>query len=304
MALSLLEAAKLHEMNGQDRQSGIVEAFAAGSPLAAILPTVTVSGNAHSWTEEGVLPTASFRSVNEEYTANEGKVTTRVEPLKIVGGLITLDRVVLRTMGNEVRAVHEAMKAKAIGQKVHYALLHGDTSTDSKTIDGLATRFAIGGSRAVANGTAALSMKKLDEALGETEGGGTHILLTRAMQRNITAYMRASGTAIQMTQDAFGRQVPSYDGRPFVIMDPVGIDSTYSILPFTESSSTCSMFVVNASVAGLHVVQDADIAIEDAGKSDSGTLSSTLLEWLIGIADKGPRCVTRLTGITNATATA
>lgn len=304
MVLSLLEAAKLHFNNGEDRQAGLISAFSQGSPLLSAMPTVEVNGNAHAWDEEAILPTAAFRAVNESYTASEGKITKRVEPCKVVGGLVTFDRVTIRTMGAAVRSAHEALKAKAIGQKVNYALIHGDTSTDPKSIDGLSLRFPIAGSRAVANGVTALSMKKLDEAMDETENGGTHILATRAMVRNITSYLRSSGTAIQMMADAFGRKVMAYNDRPIIVADPVGIDSSYSILPFSEASSTTSVFVLNLSVAGLHVIQNGGLAIEDVGRSDAGTLYSTLIEWIIGMADKGPRAVTRLTGITNATATA
>lgn len=304
MVLSLTEAAKLHLSNGEYREAGLTQAFIDGAPLTGFLPTLDITGNADSWTEESVLPTAAFRAVQEAYTASEGKVAQRVESLKACGGLVSFDRITLKTMGPAVRAAHEVLKAKAIGQKVGYALIHGDTSTDSKSIDGLTTRFAIGGSRAVANGATALSMKKLDEAGDETEGGGTHWLMTRAMVRNITAYLRASGTAIQIDQDAFGRKVMKYNDRPIIVADPVGIDSAYSILPFSETTSTCSVFCLNLSFAGLHIIQNGTMAIEDIGRSDSGVIHSTLLEWLIGLADKGPRCVTRLTGITNATATA
>lgn len=303
MALTLVEAAKLHASNGEYRKAGITKAFAESTPLLGAMPIVNIQGNAYTWNEEGVLPTAAFRAVNEEYTDSEGKVTQRVEPLKILGGTLTVDRAIVQTLGADKRASHEALKAKVIAQMLGYELIHGDTSSTPKGIDGLATRFAIGGSRAVANGTTALSMKKLDEAIDETSSP-THILINRATARNITAYLRSSGTAIQMMADAFGRRVMAYNDLPFIIADPVNVDSSYQALPFTEASTTCSAFVLSLGSEGLHMIQNGGLAIEDLGLTDSGTVYKTLCEWLAGLADEGPRCVTRLTGITNATATA
>lgn len=303
MALTLLEAAKLHATNGEYRKAGITKAFAESTPLLGAMTITPIQGNAYTWNEEGILPTAAFRAVNEEYTASEGKVTQRVEALKILGGTLKVDRAIVQTLGADKRASHEALKAKVIAQMLGYSMIHGDTATSPKGIDGLATRFAIGGSRAVANGTTALSMKKLDEAIDET-ASPTHILLNRAMARNITAYLRSSGTAIQMMADAFGRRVMAYNDLPFLIADPVDVDSSYQALPFSEGSSTCSMFVVSIGSEGLHMIENGGLMIEDLGLTDSGTLYTTLCEWIAGLADEGPRCVTRLTGITNATATA
>jgi hypothetical protein len=73
MALSLLEAAKLHATNGDWHRAGIVSTFASSTPLLAAMPIVTIQGSAASWTEESVLATAAFRAINGSYTASEAK---------------------------------------------------------------------------------------------------------------------------------------------------------------------------------------------------------------------------------------
>lgn len=305
MALTLVEAAKLHASNGEFRKAGIVMSFASSTPLLAALPIVTLpGGNAYSWNEEGILPTAAYRSVNGTYTASEGKFTPRTESLKIVGGTLDVDRAVIAMFGADKRASQEALKAKAVAQQVGYSLFHGDASTTSSNVDGLSNRFAIGGTRDQGTTAGALSMKRLDQAIDETSSP-THILLNRAMARNITAYLRGSGTAIQMGVDQFGRRVQMYNDLPFVIADPVDVDSSYQALPFTEASSTTSMWVVSASTEGLHLIQNGQgMVIEDLRHTDGGTVYRTLVEWYVGLVPEGPRCVTRLSGLTNATAAA
>lgn len=307
MALTLVEAAKLHASNGDYRKAGITMSFAASTPLLGVLPIVTLpGGNAYSWNEEGILPTAAYRSVNGSYTASEGKFTPRVEALKIVGGTLDVDRAIIAMFGADKRASQEALKAKAVSQQVGYSLIHGDAGGvgTSSNIDGLANRFPIGGTRDQGTTAGALSMKRLDQAIDETSSP-THILLNRAMARNITAYLRGSGTAIQMGVDQFGRRVQMYNDLPFVIADPVDVDTAYQALPFTEASSTSSMFVMSLGTESLHLIQNGQgLFIEDLRHTDGGTSFRTLVEWYVGLVPEGPRCVTRLSGLTNATATA
>ena len=304
MVLSLLEAAKLHATNGDWHRAGIVSTFASSTPLLAAMPIVTIQGSAASWTEESVLATAAFRAINGSYTATEAKATQRVEPLKICGGLIQIDRALLQMMGDEQRAAHLMSKTKAVAQTIGFSMLSGDAAVNPTSVDGLLNRFPIGGPRAITNGATALSMKKLDEAIDEVSNP-THIILNRAMARNITAYLRGNGTAIQIMQDAFGRRIQAYTDLPFIIADPVDVDSQFRAMGFSEPSSTCSMLVVSLGLDALHLIQgSAGMAIEDIGTNDTGILRGSLVEWAVGIAPMGPRCVARLSGITDATAAA
>ncbi len=307
MALTLNEAFKLHLTNGDAAKAGVVKAFADGSPLLTAMQFMPIDGAAFTWTEEAILPTAAWRNVNGSYTAGEARSLRRAEPLKIGGGLVQIDRAIVKTMG-EIQRTHQiAQKVKATSQMVGYGLLHGDPSVAGQEAQpvGLTTRFPLGGTRDVANGAAsALKMNKLDEAIDETSGA-THIIANRATIRNIGSYLRSTGGAIVYTTDSFGKRVPSYADLPFIVADPADVDSAYRGLPFTEASSTASLFVVNLGMDALSGIQNkGGMEIEDIGVSDTGILRGHLIEWLIGIADQGPRCVTRFSGFTNAIAVA
>src|SRR5678815_80135 len=105
--LNLVEAAKLHALNGDYKKAGLIMAFAEGTPVGASLPVFTMgqgSGSSYGWIEEGVLATAAFRALNSAgYTAGEGKSTPRSVPLKIAGGLCQVDRATIQMMGEDKR---------------------------------------------------------------------------------------------------------------------------------------------------------------------------------------------------------
>jgi hypothetical protein len=306
MVLTLNEAYKLHMSRGDYAKAGVVKAFSDGSPLLTALQFMPIDGAALTWTEEAVLPTAAWRNVNGSYTAGEATSLPRSEPLKIAGGTCQVDRAIVKTLGDIQRTHQIAQKVKAISQMVGYGLLHGDPSVAGQSAqpNGLVNRFPISGTRDVANGAAALKMTKLDEAIDETSGA-TAIIANRATIRNIGSYLRSTGGAIVYTTDSFGRRVASYGDLPFIVSDPVEVASAYRGLPFTEAASTCSLFVVSIGLDALTGIQNkGGMEIEDIGVTDTGILRGHLVEWLIGLADQGPRCVTRLSGVTNAVATA
>ncbi len=307
MALTLNEAYKLHLSNGDFAKAGVVKSFAEGSPLLTALPFMPIDGTAMTWTEESILPTAAWRNVGGSYTAGEAKSLPRSEPLKIGGGTVQIDRAIVKTLGELQRTHQIAQKVKATSQMVHYGLIHGDPSVAGQDAqpNGLANRFAIAGTRDVPTGSAtALKMNKLDEAIDETSRP-THILCNRATLRNIGSYLRSTGGAIVYTTNSFGQRIATYNDLQFIIADPVDVDSAYRALPFTEASSTASPFILSIGLDALTGIQNkGGMEIEDIGVNDNGILRGHLVEWLIGLADQGPRCVTRMSGFTNAIATA
>lgn len=302
MALKLAHAVQEHINNGEWKKSAIVETFAMSTPLIGAMPIQTIQGNAYGWTEEGSLPTAAYRAVNEDYTAAEAASQPRSVALKILGGTIRVDRAIIDTLGADKRSSQELKKTKALSQKAGYEIIHGDSTADSKAIDGLTVRFAIAGTRDTPNGGGALSMAKLDEAIDATSGA-THLLMNRATRRAIRQYLRSSGTAVQMMKDDFGRPIEAYNDLPILVADPVDVDSAYQGLPFTEAATTCSLFVLSLGLESMHMVQSpAGLAVEDLGLQ--GTYYETICEWIANFADEHPRGVSRVSGILAGTAVA
>lgn len=304
MALTLVEAAKLHASNGEFKKAGVTMAFAAGGPVTAILPAMTIGGNAYSWNEEGVLASVAARAVGENYTASEGKFTPRTEALKIYGGTLDVDRAIVKTLGEDKRSAHEALKAKALGQSLHYDIVEG-TSTNAKHIPGLASRFPVGHAQTLDSAGTVCSMVELDEVI-ERCSSPTHLLMTRQLARLINVYLRGTGTAIRMEKDAFGKPLMFYNDLPIVIVDPIDVAAAYQPLQGAggtgggstdDAAGETSIFVISASLDGLHLIQNGPMEIEDLGLTDEGTSYGTLVEWIVGLANEGPYCVSRYAGI-------
>lgn len=299
MALTLLQAAVTHATNGEFKKAGITKAFASGHPIIAAMPAVNIMGNAYTWNEEGVLPSVAARAVGENYTASEGKFTPRTEPLKIYGGTLNVDRVITKTLGEERRAEHQALKAKALGQSLGHDIIQGSTTGNTKLIDGLMSRYLFDNAKTLDSEGTACSMAEMDE-VAQRVSNPTHWLMTLNMARRINVYLRSSGTAVRMEKDAFGRPLMFYGDLPILIADPLDVHDDYKALQDgdgDDGSGETSIFCLSLSTDGIHLIQNGGMEIEDLGTTDEGTSKGTLVEWIVGLADEGPHCVSRYAGI-------
>lgn len=302
MALTIVEAAKLAANNGEDKKAALLEIFAAQSPLLRTMPMVPITGNSYAWDAEAVLPSAAWRAVNGTYTASEGKIEKRTEPLKIVGGELDVDVALVRTNGPRVRSVHEAMKAKALADQIGYSLVQGSVASDPTSIEGLVNRFPLGGSRNLANVGAsnAMSFKYLDTAIQMVDRP-THLLMPKKQRINMVAYLRSSGTSVFETRTEYGMPIYSYQGLTILDADALG---TTAALAYDEASTTCSVFVLDLSETGLHAITNGGFDIRDLGEISSAPVYRTRVEALMGLVDEHPRCVARLSNVADITAVA
>lgn len=303
MALTLVEAAKLNP--GDVIKNAIIELYAGSSDILMNLPFENISGNAMKYNREGSLPGVGFRGVNESYTPSTGILNPLTESLVIAGGDLDVDKFIIDTMGANQRAVHEAMKVRALSLAWTQKFIKGDTSSDPREFDGLQTR--VSGSQIISAGStangAALSLVALDEAIDQTLNP-THLIMNKAMRRRLTVAARttAVGGYITYQKDAFGRQVTMYNDLPILIVD---LDNTQTeILGFTEASSSgtatsTSIYVVSMGDGMLTGIQNGGIDVRDLGELQTAPVSRTRVEWYNGVAVMNGRAATRLRHIGN-----
>ena len=323
MAVSLYQSALIAQNNGEFKKAGILQTFAQASPLLAAMPLVSIAGNSYAWTREANLGSVGFRAVNSALAEGAGAVETRSVALKIIGGDLDVDNFLIQAHGPQTRSAHETMKATLLAQTVAYQIIKGSTTAaggataDANGFDGLQVRYGGGfGSNAVVDGgenadqilanagaSDALSMKDLDAAIQSVDNP-THILMAKKMKVNMMAFMRNS-SAITMTKDEFGRLVTTYNGLPILEADVLGTSSGLQQLAFNENNdSTTSIYVLNLSDMGLHMVQNGGVQVRDLGEQDSKPVHRTRVEWYCNVVDAHPRCVARLYDISDATAIA
>ena len=111
----------------------------------------------------------------------------------------------------------------------------------------------------------------------------------------------AHALRVEMTRDDFGRPLMAYGGLPILIADRNG---ELAALPFTEASSTASVFVLSIGMDTYHGIQNGEMDVRDLGEINTPSAYRTRVEWLLGQAIPHPRAVARGTGFTNATAVA
>ena len=299
MALTLLEAAKLN--SGDDYKAGVFMKFAETSDILRVLMFENIGGNSLKYSVEETLPGIGFRGVNESYTESTGIINPKTEHLAIAGGDLDVDKYILDTMGADQRSVQEAMKIKALALSWTKTFIKGDNETEAREFDGLQVRLT--GDALISNGTAGLSLAKLDEAIDAVDGA-THIVMSKSTRRRLTVAARtaAVGGDITYTLDEFGRQVTNYNGIPILIADKDNENN--EILGFTEASSTASIYVVAFGEGQVSGLENGGMDVRDMGELETKPAFRTRVEWYSCFGVFAPRTAARLSGITDAAATA
>jgi major capsid protein gp7 len=300
MALTLIEAAKLAT---DMLQRGVIETFASTSAVLERLPFANIEGNAYRYNVENALPGIAFRGVNEGFTESTGVVNPQVETLVIGGGDSDVDRFIVQTRSNvnDVRAVHDRLKTKALSLSITKTFFDGDSLANPKAFDGLNKRLT-GGAQEIeagANGVD-LTQEMLDELIDKIDGAPDVLFASKAMRREIEKLARAN-QQITYGLDGFGRRVTMYAGVPIGIIetDETGAE----ILGFDEtqgsSNVTGSIYAVRfGEEEAAWGIQNGGISVRDLGELETKPVFRTRVEWYLGLVVGHPRCVARLKGIT------
>lgn len=306
MALTLLEAAKAAANNGEVKRAGVIAMFAQMSSWLNAMTFDNIAGNAYAYNREGVLPGVAFRGVNESYTESTGIINPLAESLKIAGGDLDVDKFLVQTLGPQVRSQHEAMKVKALAAEITRAMIKGDSESNPREFDGLQKRCTGNQvvSNSAANGGAALSLAKLDEAIDAVPGASA-ILLSRAMKRKFTKAARTSAVAgnIDFTQDAFGRPQTTYAGLPLLVAYPEN-DGTEP-LAFDEAgtgggTSCTSLYIVRMGAGYVKGIQNGTMSVTDLGELDTAPVYRTRVEWYLSMCLEHGKAAARLRDISDA----
>ena len=306
MSLTLLEAAKL---KSDPLQRGVIEVFPRTSPVLERLPFLPVSSDSYKYNQEQTLPGIVFRGIGEGYTESTGVINPVTETLSILGGVSDVDRALVKTQGkvNDLRAVHDGLKAKAAALKFTKTFFKGDNGTDPKEFDGLENRLT--GDQLIAAGSTSggdeLTLDLLDQLIDAVVGGPDALFMNKTMRRKVNALVRAAGQATEVVSDAFGRQLTAYAGVPIGVIEDDETGTT--ILGFNEANpgggtaASTSIYAVRFGVSEfLSGLQCGEMDVEDMGLYSGGTAYRTLIEWICGVAVFHPKAAARLHGVKNA----
>lgn len=302
--LTLAEAAKLN--TGTDLERAIVEIYSGSSDILANLPFQNINGNALKYNREANYPGVGFRGVNEAYTASVGVLNPLVETLVISGGDLDVDKFIVDTQGAEQRAVHEAMKVRALALAWTNSFINGNNQTDPREFDGLAVRAT--GNQLISAGSTAngepLPLTKMDEAIDQCLNP-THIIMNKAMKRRFTAAARNTsvGGHINWELNDMGKRAMFYNGLPILEVD---LDNDGNeILGFDEPAASgtdtaTSIYIISAGPMSLMGLQNGSIDVRDLGELETQPAFRTRVEWYSGLAVFNGRALVRLQHIADA----
>lgn len=305
MALTLLEASKAH--TGDVVRSAVIEMFARSGDIMRVMQWQDMPGGAYHYNQEGSLPGIAFRGVNEAFAESTGILNPQVEVLRIAGGDLDVDKALIKFHGAGIRQQHESMKVKALGLYIMKKIVKGDSLAEPREFDGLMNR--INGSQLIdagaTNGGDALSLAKLD-ALVDIVDNPTHLLMSKAMRRRLTASARTTtvGGFITYAVDAFGEKVTQYNDIPILIADYD--DTGARILAFDEvgsggaTATATSIYAVSIGDGMLTGLQNGVMDVRDLGELQSQSVMRTRVDWYVGLAAMHGRCAGRLRGISDA----
>jgi hypothetical protein len=306
MALTLLEAAKLAANSGEVKRAGVIAMFAEQSAWLRAMNFINIAGNSYAYNQEAALAGVAFRGIGESYTESTGIINPLSEALRISGGDLDVDKFILDTQGQGVRARHEAMKVKGLAAAITTAMIKGSSETNPREFDGLQVRVT--GSQLIGNGSTSggdpLSLAKLDEAI-EAVPGANVIMIPRPMRLRFTALMRNQTLTgnVMLTPDALGRPQLSYAGIPLLAAYPEndGVDP----ITFTEAgpgggSTSASIYVARIGDGYLSMIQNGTINVRDLGELPTAPVFRTRVDWNVGLVVEHGRAVSRLWGVSNA----
>lgn len=269
MAVTLAQA----KLNVQDDlQMGVIDEFAKSSFLFnnltfddCVSPTGGGATLTYGYTRLITQPTAAFRAINAEYTAQEVTRQRYTTDLKVFGGSFNVDRIIASMGGivNEV-TLQIQQKTKAAAALFNDTVINGDSAVDAESFDGL--EKALVGSSTEFIPTAAIDLSTsekvdanykmfldaLDEFLMGLDGTPSFIGGNLKLIAKIRAAARRAGM-YQTTKNDFGQQVESYAGVPLVNFgtkpgtnDPVvKVDGT---------TGETSLYVARFGLDGFHAL--------------------------------------------------
>jgi len=294
--LTLLEASKLMD---NPLAAGVVEVFANVNPVLERLPFIDIAGNSYRYNQEGTLPGIAFRGINGSYTESTGIINPQTEALTIVGGDSDYDVALVKmgTGNGQLRAAHDAMKAKSLSLTWLKTFFRGDTDSNPLAFDGLEKRLTGGQVIEPAGADGLFETDDIDRLLDAVRGDNKVLFMNRTNRRRLSALVRASGAAIETVTDAFGRQLQAYAGVPIALVDE---DSEGNeILGFTEPdgsghNDTASVYCVAFGLDRLHGIETEAMSVRDLGELQTKPAFRTRIEWYSGLAIKHPRAAARL----------
>jgi len=224
-----------------DRDSilpGVCQWIVEESPLMQYLPFKEIKGNAFKYNVDLTLPEPNWMDFDQQIVVTAGSIAQRTTNIYMIlqdGNTPKASIDTNATQDPETVDIEQA--SRAIARAFENCFIRGQTSTlgTTKQFKGSMRMLAelesesttdldgINNNQVIPNSatSAVLTMAKVDELIDAIKPGKPDMLLmSRRVNRKLTALQRASGSGVTMSDpNAFGLRLPTYDGIPMLRSD-------------------------------------------------------------------------------------
>lgn len=308
----------------QPLKKAVIETWRKESFLMDKLPIESTGTLSVEFIRTKTLPTITARNIGEGMTESKGVLEPMSEQVSVLSAYIDVPREYVEstnTLGN-VRAEQTKMFSKALAYKFNDMFINGNPASTPKEMTGIwyrlvkdfaAAQSIAGGSLDVSPDSATLSSTSgvlidyLNELNYAVDGHQADMFLcNKTLYLRLLAAIRIAGLWAT-TKDAFGRELPTFNGIPIIDIGNKG-DQTTAIISDVEladgsalTGGACtSMYAVKMGDGYLQGFQQSPVDVKDVGLLESGIAYRTHINWTCGIYVPNPRSVARLYGIVAA----
>lgn len=281
---------------------GVADWMVMESPLLGVLNMKPVSGNSLKYNVSTALPSATWTTVGTQLSESSGTFVQRTADIYTLIHTVYTDKTqIALNATQDPEKIDIELGAQAMAQKIERALIIGQTSVDSNSLEvkGLLKIVAelesesttdldaINNDQIIAGttSTGALTQASMDELIDQVKPGKPDlILMSRRMRRKLNVLSRISSASGLMITDSklFGAKMEHYDGVPIYVSDwikdnyiegssSVQAISTYdydaaAVAGTNENSVIFAMQLGDDKVSGLHagtMVREREDFVED-----------------------------------------
>jgi len=234
--------------------------------------------------------TGSYQRVSFPYKtlATRGKVTRKLQRI----GMSYID-----VLAAEIEA-----KTLEFRNKEDYAILMGDSDSNSKEFDGLDKLCKDYGQTVVTTsnaGGAAITLAKLDEVIDKvTAGEPDMIICSRRTRRQLTAALQASQRFVNTVEVKGGFKLLAYNGIPIYVSTNIPDTGSFDGSDITwDGNGDCSaLYVVSTDHVWVGVL--TDVTVQPLAKTTTQYDEFEIIEDFTLVV-RHPQAIARLVGISS-----
>lgn len=284
-------------------EQGVIEEIIENDGMFALMPFMKIVGKAYVYNRENTLSEADFLDPYDVVPEGGATFDEVVSKLRILAGDVDVDNFLDETMGdtNDQTAIQIASKAKGLQRKFHRTLAIGNSTTNAKEFDGLASLCDANQVIATSGDGQALTFEMLDKLLRAVPLGADALVMRGGTHDAILAMLRNLGgtTPDHVTLPGSGIVLPAYRRTPIIINDFLPTEDHGA----AGGDATCSIYAVRFNEAdGMHGIYGGDragVRFQTIGTLQNKDAERYRLKWYCGTALKSTKSLARLKGITN-----